>query len=246
MTIMVDEEFTGLSGNCSNSKSEIELSTPLNSQPSITPKYIPNASSSTHFITTQNSDSVTKSIIATQNSIPKSNNTKNVPSTKPIIQPETMQNTKPPIIDKPITQESLLQNSKQDIKPNSLVTTKPSSQPTSTGIPKVNSESTNVSKNQSTISYESHSSKEDSKSEITKKPLKPTKQVIYVLCNFFITLAGYGDTGLTSCEQYDIQTSVWKEVKAISNARTKFVAVSTSDEQVFILGGKYMVYCYSI
>ena len=57
----------------------------------------------------------------------------------------------------------------------------------------------------------------------------------------FIPLAGYGEIGLASCEKYDVQQGVWKEVKPTLKCRTKFASVATYDGHILILGGKFIV-----
>lgn len=53
--------------------------------------------------------------------------------------------------------------------------------------------------------------------------------------------AGYFEGGLTSCERYDLNKGIWQEIASLQKARTKFVAVLSQDNNILIIGGKYMV-----
>lgn len=57
----------------------------------------------------------------------------------------------------------------------------------------------------------------------------------------YLYLAGYCDTGLCSCEKYDVQHAIWKEIKPMGKARSKFCATCTQNGQIMVLGGKLMV-----
>jgi len=72
--------------------------------------------------------------------------------------------------------------------------------------------------------------------------LNNKRQFIYVFCNLlFNFIAGYGETGLYSCERYDVQKDVWGEVKPLATFRSKFPAVYAADGYIYLIGGKYIV-----
>ena len=69
-------------------------------------------------------------------------------------------------------------------------------------------------------------------------------QYIYSFCIFVtcdIVIAGYGETGLCACEKYDVQQAIWKEIKPLSKARSKFSAACTADGSTIVMGGKLLV-----
>ena len=50
--------------------------------------------------------------------------------------------------------------------------------------------------------------------------------------------SGFNERKLNSCEAFDIQRGIWREIANIQNPRTKFSAVPISKTRILIFGGK--------
>ena len=55
---------------------------------------------------------------------------------------------------------------------------------------------------------------------------------------FIFVFSGFNDTKLLSCELFDVQRGIWKEIAQIGKARTKFSAVPISKSRILLFGGK--------
>lgn len=81
---------------------------------------------------------------------------------------------------------------------------------------------------------------ESNRISLTSLALRNTQQ-IYVFCNKnFLNknIAGYEELGLLSCEKFDMEKGIWKEITKAPKARSKFAAVVTSPGRIMLLGGK--------
>ncbi len=70
--------------------------------------------------------------------------------------------------------------------------------------------------------------------------LERGSQYVYVFCTspVLIQLAGYGENALTACERYEVDKGIWRELRPISQPRSKFSAVVTLSGHMLLLGGK--------
>ena len=55
---------------------------------------------------------------------------------------------------------------------------------------------------------------------------------------FIFVFSGFNDTKLLTCEAYDVQRGIWREIAQIGKARTKFAAVPISKSRILLFGGK--------
>lgn len=66
----------------------------------------------------------------------------------------------------------------------------------------------------------------------------PFKQLCRMKEEFIFVFSGFNDTKLMTCEVFDVQRGIWKEVAEIGKARTKFAAVPISKSRILLFGGK--------
>ncbi len=66
----------------------------------------------------------------------------------------------------------------------------------------------------------------------------PFKALYRVKEEFIFLFSGFNDSKLFSCEAFDVQRGIWKEISCVSKPRTKFSAVAISKSRILLFGGK--------
>ena len=64
--------------------------------------------------------------------------------------------------------------------------------------------------------------------------------------NHNLNIAGYNDSGLTSCEKYDVQKDLWKEISPMNRPQYKFGVASGNNDNILLFGGKYNVFEFMV
>ena len=65
--------------------------------------------------------------------------------------------------------------------------------------------------------------------------------LIAFINNLRTILAGYNETGVSSCERYDVQKDIWKEITNMGKPQYKLGTAIGSGDIIYLLGGKLQV-----